>query len=345
MSDHRLQLIGNTGSPYTRKMVALLRYRHIPYHLTWADASAWLAENNIEAPRPTLLPTVLFQQADGGVKAECDSTPIIRRLENDYSGRSVIPGDPVLAFLDYLLEDFGDEWCTKYMFHYRWHFDADADNAGTMLPLGLHVTMPAEAHQQFKTMISSRQRERLYVVGSNDTTAPVIDASYRRFLAAMDSLLEQQPFLLGNRPGSGDFAIYGQLTQLVGFDPTPRAITHEVSPRTVGWVSTMEDHTGLTPEDDDGMDVTSLPGALRGVLEEVGRVYVPALLANARALEAGESNWETEIDGSVWTQQTFPYQGKCLRWINERYQALGDDDRLRLDAGLAGTGCEALILN
>jgi len=345
MSDHRLQLIGNTGSPYTRKMVALLRYRHIPYHLTWADASAWLAENNIEAPRPTLLPTVLFQQADGGVKAECDSTPIIRRLENDYSGRSVIPGDPVLAFLDYLLEDFGDEWCTKYMFHYRWHFDADADNAGTMLPLGLHVTMPAEAHQQFKTMISSRQRERLYVVGSNDTTAPVIDASYRRFLAAMDSLLEQQPFLLGNRPGSGDFAIYGQLTQLVGFDPTPRAITHEVSPRTVGWVSTMEDHTGLTPEDDDWMDVTSLPGALRGVLEEVGRVYVPALLANARALEAGESNWETEIDGSVWTQQTFPYQGKCLRWINERYQALGDDDRLRLDAGLAGTGCEALILN
>lgn len=344
MSEHRLQLIGNTGSPYTRKMVALLRYRRIPYQLTWADAAGWLAQNGIEAPRPTLLPTVLFPQPDGSVKAECDSTPIIRRLEQEYPGRSVIPQDPVLAFLDYLLEDFGDEWCTKYMFHYRWHFDADADNAGTMLPMGLDATMPAEALQQFKSMISTRQRERLYVVGSNDITAPVIDASYRRFLAAMDTLLEQQPFLLGRRPGSGDFGIYGQLTQLVGFDPTSRAIAYEVSPRTVGWVSTMEDHTGLTPQDSDWLSASELPGALRALLDEVGRVYVPALLANARAMEAGEKTWETEIDGSTWTQQTFPYQGKCLRWINEQYHALGEENRARLDAVLAGTGCEALIL-
>ena len=35
--------------------------------------------------------------------------------------RSVIPTDSALAFINYLLEDFGDEWCTKYMFHYRWH--------------------------------------------------------------------------------------------------------------------------------------------------------------------------------------------------------------------------------
>ena len=43
--------------------------------------------------------------------------------------------------------------------------------------------MPQEAHQQFKRWVTDRQVGRLYVVGSNDTTAPVIDASYRRFLA------------------------------------------------------------------------------------------------------------------------------------------------------------------
>lgn len=340
----RLQIIGNTGSPYTRKMVALLRYRQIPYHLTWADPQGWLNDNGIEAPRPTLLPVLLFPDDSGGLRAECDSTPLIRKLEDTFAGRSVLPSDPALAFLDYLLEDFGDEWCTKYMFHYRWYFEADADNAGTMLPLGLFPSIPSEAHKAFKEHISQRQIKRLYVVGSNDTTAPVIDASYRRFLRAMDGVLEERPFLLGDRPGAGDFAIYGQLTQLVGFDPTPRAIAHEISPRTVGWVSCMEDYSGLNGDAAQWCSSESISPGLKGLLTEMGRGYVPTMLANATAVEAGEKTWESEIDGLPWTQQTFPYQAKCLRWINEQYHALDDQSRARVDAALAGTGCEALIV-
>jgi glutathione S-transferase len=343
-SSERLRLIGGTGSPYTRKMVALLRYRHIPYGVTWADPAGTLDAMGIEKPKPTFLPTFLFPDESGEVQAVCDSTPIIRRLESLYPERSVLPEDPALAFIDYLIEDFGDEWCTKYMFHYRWYPQEDADNAGTLLPFGMQVSLPAEAHTQFKTVFSERQIGRLYVVGSNDTTAPVIDASYRRFLAAMENHLAQQPFLLGNRPGAGDFALYGQLTQLVGFDPTPRAITHEVSPRTVAWVDLMEDQSGLDPAQGGWNAPDAIPSSLRGILKEIGRVYVPALLANAKAVAAGEKTWETEIDGAPWTQQTFPYQAKCLKWINEQYQTLGDDDRARVDALLAGTGCEAVIL-
>ena len=60
-------------------------------------------------------------------------------------------------------------------------------------------------------------------------------------------------------------------------------------------------------------------------------------------MEAGEKTWETEIDGAQWTQRTFPYQAKCLRWINEHYQALSDTDRQRVDVVLDGTGCEAML--
>jgi glutathione S-transferase len=339
----RLRLIGGTGSPYTRKMVALLRYRRIPYSITWGDPVATLDAMGIEKPKPTFHPTFLFDGADGQPEAACDSSPIIRRLEAMYPGRSVLPTDPALAFIDYLIEDFGDEWCTKYMFHYRWYPAEDADNAGTLLPFSMGITLPDETHKTFKEVFSERQIGRLYVVGSNDTTAPVIDASYRRYLGAMEAHLKQLPFMLGTRPGAGDFAMFGQLTQLVGFDPTPRAIAHAVSPRTVAWVDRMEDQCGLEPGEDDWARLEDIPPTLKGLLSEIGRVYVPALLANARASEAGEKSWETQIDGATWTQQTFPYQAKCLRWIREQYGALAESDRGRVDTVLAGTGCEALL--
>ena len=78
-------------------------------------------------------------------------------------------------------------------------------------------------------------------------------------------------------------------------------------------------------------------------MEEIGRVYAPAQLANLRAVQAGEKTWESEIDGVCWTQQTFPYQAKCLQWTNERYRALGDTDRSRVDALLQGTGVEMML--
>ena len=341
-SQDLIQLVGGTGSPYTQKMVAMLRYRRIPYAVTWGQPEQFCDELGIEKPKPIFMPTFLFE-GDDGPKAECDSTPIIRRLEEMYPGRSVLPDDPALAFVDYLIEDFGDEWCTKFMFHYRWYPEADADNAGTLLPLGMDVSMPQEAHQQFKHFITDRQVGRLYVVGSNDTTAPVIDASYRRFLAAMEAHLANQKFMLGNRPGAGDFSLHGQLTQLVGFDPTPRAIAHEVSPRTVAWVDRMVDQSGLEPGDDDWIRLEDQPASLRSLMEEIGRVYAPAQLANARAVAAGEKSWESEIDGAPWTQQTFPYQAKCLKWTNEQYRALSDEDRGRVDALLEGTGVEAML--
>ena len=337
-----IRLVGGTGSPYTQKMVALLRYRRLPYAVTWGQPDQACDALGVEKPKPVFMPTFFFA-GEGGTVAECDSTPIIRHLEEMYPGRSVLPEDPALAFIDYLIEDFADEWCTKYMFHYRWYPEVDADNAGTLLPLGFDVRLSEEQLAQMKNWIAERQIGRLYVVGSNDTTAPVIDASYRRFLAAMESHLANQKVMLGNRPAAGDFGLYGQLTQLVGFDPTPRAIAHEVSPRTVAWVDQMRDGSGLDPVEQDWVSLDQQPESLRGLMQEIGRVYAPAQLANARAVQAGDKTWEAEIDGAPWTQQTFPYQAKCLRWTNERYRALGSGDKARVDALLQGTGVEAML--
>lgn len=343
MASHEpIQLVGGTGSPYTQKMLALLRYRRLPYAVNWGVPATVCEAMGVAKPKPIFEPTFFFN--DGGdTQAVCDSTPIIRRLEESYSDRSVLPCDPGLAFIDYLIEDFADEWCSKYMFHYRWHEAVDADNAGTLLPLSMDVSILQSAHKEFKHWVEERQTSRLHVVGSNTTTAPIIDASYRRFLTAMENHLANQKYMLGNRPAAGDFGLFGQLSQLVGFDPTPRAIAHKVSPRTVAWIDLMRDQSGLEPTEQDWVSLKDQPESLRGLLDEIGRVYVPAQLANARAVAAGEKKWHAEIDGAPWVQQTFPYQAKCLRWVNDYYRALSDADRVSVDSLLEGTGVEAML--
>jgi glutathione S-transferase len=125
LSQEKVTLIGAPPSPYTRKMIALLRYRHIPYQIIWGNPGELLENGGafedlgIKPPKPVLLPTFLMRDERGELQTVTDSTPIIRRLEKEFKGRSVIPEDPALCFLNYLLEDFGDEWVTKYMFHYR----------------------------------------------------------------------------------------------------------------------------------------------------------------------------------------------------------------------------------
>lgn len=337
-----VRLVGSAGSPYTQKMVALLRYRRVPYAIIRALPAEYCDAHGIEKPRPIFEPTFLFE-VGGEVRAVCDSTPIIRQLERRFAGRSVLPDDPGLAFIDYLIEDFADEWCTKYMFHYRWHFEADAANAGRLLPLMLDVSLADDVLKAKAAWVKDRQVSRLHVVGSNDTTAPLIDASYRRFLGAMDLHLANQKFMLGGRPGAGDFGLFGQLSQLVGFDPTPRAIAHTLSPRAVAWVELLRDQSGLEPSQEDWIGLDQQPESLRGILNEIGRMYAPAQLANARAVEAGDEHWQAQIDGAIWSQRTFPYQAKCLRWTIELYRALDDAARTSVDRLLDGTGLETML--
>ena len=141
--------------------------------------------------------------------------------------------------------------------------------------------------------------------------------------------------------------MYGQLSQLVGFDPTPRDIAYKISPRTISWVNILSDLSGLHnkggigeffgidnnkdtdselnyfKDNDSGwFDVNSIPKSLLDIFNEIGRVYIPCLFANARAFDNGDKIWETKIDNAVWKQKTFPYQAKCLKWIKDEFLSL-----------------------
>ena len=339
MNTHPLKLRGVHGSPYSLKMRAVLRYRHIPFR--WVpQGSKW-----DDMPPFPLIPVIAFPDADGKhTDAQMDSSPLIMRLEEMQADRSIVPVDPVVAFVDYLLEDFADEWVTKAMYHYRWYYDEAIDKARRLLPLDSNQQIPARDWGRFQKYISERQIGRRALVGSTEQNRAPIEESYLRILGLMEAHLETSPFLLGDRPGRGDFALYGQMTQLLRFDPVSARIGIATSPRMVHWVERTDDLSWWEVDGDAGWATRdSIAPTALALLPEIGRTYAPFLLANDTALAAGDETFSCVIDGHPYSQGTFVYQRKCLAWIREQYASLTVADRADVDALLEGTGCGILF--
>ena len=248
-----------------------------------------------------------------------------------------------MAFIDYLIEDYADEWLTKAMFHFRWAHKRNVDFAGSILPRWTLNQLSDEEIEPLSKNISERQIERLRYVGSNETTGEFIEESYQKFIELLSNHLVGRRFVLGDRPGSSDFGIFGQLTQLAQTDPTCRDLTLDVAPRVFAWCDNVEDLSGLEPKESDWIEYDQIPGTLSEIFKEIGRTYAPFLLANAEAVAEGKEEWESEIDGKLWKQMPFVYQAKCLTWIREEFGKLEDEQKAKILQILEGSGCEVLI--
>jgi glutathione S-transferase len=338
---HPLTIIGNEGSPYSRKMRAVLRYRQIPHRWVVQQGPEYVAP-----PKPAVdvIPVLVWHDDDGRMRESMvDSTPQIRRLEREFSGRSIVPSDPALDFIAALVEDYGDEWCTKFMFHYRWADPAGIEWSRRQLIREINPSATGESIEHFSSWFAPRQMGRRSVVGSTEATAPVLEAGYRRLLGLLEGILARRQFLLGDRPSIADFGLYGQLTQLCGFDPSSRAIAQERAPRVVAWVTRLDDLSGWRVEDKQWLPRAAAIELLRPLLVEIGTSYVPFLLANAAAKAAGQEEVRCEVGGAQWVQKVFGYQVKCLKWLREQFAALSADDQAWVRAELDATRCGALV--
>lgn len=338
-----LILIGTGASPYTRKLRAALRYRRIPYRFVVIGSKE--AEALPERPLPLVPYLVLPGDADQPARAMSDTTPILNHLEDMFRERKLRPADPALRLIDLLLEDYGDEWLSKCMFHYRWTNGPDTAKASAYLPYGRNIQMAREQGEQAGRQFAARQISRIGIVGSNETTAPIIEASWRRYLEIFETHIQAHRYFLGNRPGAGDFACYGQMTMLVIIDPTPAQVALEISPRAYAWTERLADVSGEEVSNADWIDLSSPPSTLKDLLCEIGRVYVPFMLGNADAIAQGAEKVDCVVDGQRWVQEPFVYQAKCLRRLREAYSGLDKTARDLVDQCLSGTGCEALFVS
>ena len=341
----RIIVKGAPGSPYTRKMLSLLRYRRLGYNFLIGGLfdDGLMDTSHLPKAKVNLMPTFYFENKLNKLEPMVDSTFIIRKLEDMYTERSVIPENLALKFLDYLLEDFADEWLTKATFHYRWNYEKDIIKAGSTLSRWRSLTYDEEKIKPIRDKISERQISRLYVVGSNKNTSEIIEGSYKRVLKLMDNHMNDSPYMFGFRPSSSDFSLYGQLTQLASFDPTPMEIADNIASRIVAWVGIMEDLSGLEINNNDWIDRNNLSESFRNIFYEIGSTYIPVLKANYEAAYNKQKEVNVELKYGLWTQKPFPYQAKCLSWLKEEYEVLEDEDKKFIKNFLYETGCELLF--
>ena len=86
-----VEIYGAPGSPYTRKMLAVLRFRRVPYVLGW-DGHMVSGTETRPAPKVSIIPIMYFATDSEVKEVAVDSTAIIRRLENDELGLGDWPG-------------------------------------------------------------------------------------------------------------------------------------------------------------------------------------------------------------------------------------------------------------
>ena len=327
----RYRLLGTLGSPYSMKLRAIMRYRRLPH-----DWVLRTARNRAETAdvKPNLLPMLRYP---GERRYRVDSTPLAYDLEARHPGqRSIIPDDPGLAFLSHLLEDMADEWLTKAMFHYRWFYDADIDYASHWIADDSFPDARGAERDAVARQFADRQISRMPIVGCTPENAPVIEDSFHRILALLESRVSVHDFLFGSRPALADFGLFGQLKPL-STDPTPMAIMRAEAMKTESWVRQLDDASGIEGAWLGGDE--DLPAATLGLLELTGEYYLPFLLANAAALEAGDETFALNYAKGPYSQGTFGYQVKCLAELRRRFGELTGEAADRTRAVLARTGC------
>jgi glutathione S-transferase len=269
---HPYLVHGLTVSYFTRKVTGYLDHAGLPWRL-----------------RPSIGLNLAARAAgwNGGIPVVTtpdgelvwDSTSIILHLDRRHPERSVVPADPTLAFLAYLVDDFSDEWLYRHAVGTRWLYPENrasgswdiAREGALEFPGGIGATRAA---------VTEAMTACLPRLG---TTPANIDAWVRQSLMPWQRTLAAHVaahgHLLGGRPSLADFALFGGNVAHFINDPVCCGWVEEEAPAVVAYT-----HAMLSPSGEPGpwLDPAALPESLVALLAETGRHYQPWVTAATR---------------------------------------------------------------
>jgi glutathione S-transferase len=321
------RIIGAEMSPYSVKVRSYFRYKGLPYQWVLRNAASQ-AEYEKHAKMP-IIPLVVTP--DGiGIQ---DSTPIIDTIEKLHPEPSIHPADPVAQFVSALIEEFGDEWGNKWMFHYRWARDVDQISSAGRIARMRAPHANEQEHEAFLAKVRARMVDRVWFVGSSAATAPQIEAGFIEMLGLLERHLSTRPYLFGARPAFGDFGLWGQIYEM-WTDPTAGALISGGAPHVLDWV-----HRMLWPRAEGEFEAWSMlaPTLTPILTEQIGKRFMPWSLANEKALAGKQEEFSVTLGGEAWSQKPQKYHARSLGMLRARYAAA--PDKAAIDPVLESAGC------
>jgi glutathione S-transferase len=263
-----------------------------------------------------------------------DTTPIIAWFEEQTPSPVITPTEPVQRFFSLLLEDYADEWLWRPAMHYRWYDDEGAMQLSRHLVNEMMGEMSGPGIIK-RWMIRRRQRGG-YTVGDGirEHNRAVVEAIYTRNLAALEAVLQQRPFLLGDSPSLADIGFMGSMFRHFYQDPRPAEIMRQTAPGVAEWVARL---WNFQPGPEQGNWLSGIPDDWAFWLDDIGESYLPYLCANAEAFAAGKKRMDCEIGGARYEgAHVSAYRVWCLEQLRAHFEAAPEsaqaDIRARLEA-------------
>ena len=234
------RLFGAETSAYSTKMRSYLTYKGVPFD--WTPRTQETEDELRRVSRFATLPVLVT--ASGF--AVHDTTPLIEALEADSPEPSATPADAVTGFLACVLEEYADVWLAKAAYHYRWTRKKDQRLAAQRTIEDYYVTTPPEDKKAAEDLAIETMTGQLKTMQLEGELGGAVEKSFKKFVKLLDDHLRKHLFIFGERPSIADFAIAGQLIQMMK-DPTPAKIIEKDGEFVAKWCEFMTAPTASGP--------------------------------------------------------------------------------------------------
>jgi glutathione S-transferase len=234
------RLFGAETSAYSTKMRSFLNYKGVAF-----DWTPRTQESEDELKRVARFPTLPVLVTSSGFAVH-DTTPMMEALEADSPEPSATPADPALAFLACVLEEYADAWLAKTVFHYRWTRKKDQRLAAARTIEDYYTVSAPPDRKAAEDRALEAMTGQLKTMQLDGELGDALEKSFKRFVKLLDEHLRKHLFLFGERPSMADFAIAGQLIQMMK-DPTPAKIIEKDGAFVAKWCEFMSAPTASGP--------------------------------------------------------------------------------------------------
>lgn len=344
--EHYYRVFQAKASPYSHKLMTYMNHKGIPYKKIWASMLEleWVKK----VAGQSIVPIMLSPNDD----IMQDSTPIIEYLEEKYPAVSTIPEDNKLAFIMWLIEDFGDEYLPRLQMHTRWGNEQNRHTLSHRIAREILRAIPNMQVKDLAPVILNRQTgfdKNLGLVG--EESRHNLDQQVLNLLAILEQHFQDYQFVLGFKPSIADFALYGPIKVHFYEDPQSNEIMETQAPRTCNWLQTIKDLGDIRgcagqTEFGDWLDLSQgLPDSLEKLLNFIAKTYIPLCKATAKASIKKEKTFNATIYGVSSTFTTHHYRAWAFEQLQLRYQTLNDDDKSALSPILTSTEILPELIN